>query len=533
MSLHPVFQTRDFSRKIMPDGISYEVTGMSWKVLGGSDVATISATGTRQSIEELIDRLRCPVDIYDDKTRWCWGGYINEVIITDGDLVITYSLDAMANRIAVAYSYIAPGGTIEAGNRRVTDWSTNTQSIAEYGTKDFLSSASGLQPTTAERRRDLLLDALGVPTVSISHTPGGAKDISAALVCRGWFNTLGWRTADVDSEKYQDLAAASLVAIPLGYDAARTKIAFPFTTGDYHTDMYDTGYQVGFEVLRHGSSDNKLTMQICADNAGVPGTAILSVASTDSWEPEPSSTAAWCYATFTVPANYAAAVLNPATTYWMVLAQSVAVNTSDYYDVSVDTDLTGAKQWGGAAWSSPADDYGILYSIVPIQRNTPSQHITDLVDNFGEFIASVRVMYTESDTEFVSTVHDGSETVLAAIEQICKSGTSSGRRIMVKVTEKRVMELYEEPAKTATRYISNDGILTTRVRELDYINAPTIGEWVQRVDMMPGTLSRLLTDPTLQFIDGAVWSNGVVQYIFRNSLEALDEQISGLTEPER
>ena len=62
----------------MPE-INYQVTSMRWDAVGGCAEASITCYGPEQDLWEMIELLRCPVEIRNETGRAAWWGYINEV----------------------------------------------------------------------------------------------------------------------------------------------------------------------------------------------------------------------------------------------------------------------------------------------------------------------------------------------------------------------------------------------------------------------------------------------------------------------
>lgn len=185
------FKARDFTALQQKQDIALDVQSMGWNAIGGCDTAQIAVKGGDNALWELVDFLRYPVEIYDDKSRAVWWGYVNEVSINTGAVRFGVSLDNMANRVTVVYSYIAPGSD-QVGERRTTEWATDANSVSEYGTKDLYQSVGGASDAQATALVNTLLDQkkLPIPTLSFSALQPVK---TASLYCRGWWSTLDWR----------------------------------------------------------------------------------------------------------------------------------------------------------------------------------------------------------------------------------------------------------------------------------------------------------------------------------------------------
>lgn len=183
------------------------VNSMRWAQKGGPDEASVSVSGNLNDLWEYLNLLRCPITIYDERGAAMWWGYISECQVRSGSLEVRASLAQMANRVAVAYSFVTPG-TSEVGERKTTAWAEDAESIAEFGYKELLSSQAGMSDAAAEARRDAMVAALRYPQALTSGgmVPRGRlvdsraeHSQSATLYCRGWWSTLNWRYAPVAS----------------------------------------------------------------------------------------------------------------------------------------------------------------------------------------------------------------------------------------------------------------------------------------------------------------------------------------------
>jgi hypothetical protein len=198
--LRPIFQNRDYTRRIKPDNLAWTVDGLEWSVMGGCTAASLSAEGPELQLWDLIETLRCPVTIQDEEGRNAWWGFVNDVEVDIAGFRTTLSLDSMTNRVAVVYSYVA-SGTDVTGEQKTTAWATSAESIAEYGTREWLESCGGMTDAAATGRRDALLALQkypGAPGASSVQTgSGGENRARASIRCSGWFSSLGWKYAAV------------------------------------------------------------------------------------------------------------------------------------------------------------------------------------------------------------------------------------------------------------------------------------------------------------------------------------------------
>jgi hypothetical protein len=199
--LQVTFQNRDFTVCPAPRHLRFEVNSYSFEAIGGCKDASITVFGGDLGLEEVLNWLRRPVTIYNGKGVAVWWGYVHGAQMRKDALEIAPSLDSLANRVAVAYSYVETG-TQTVGARKTTAWADDLVSQAEYGIVELLSSTGGNSDAAAEARRAAILAGQAWPYGGLSQfgSPRGAvrysgakKSASATLVCRGWWGTLGWK----------------------------------------------------------------------------------------------------------------------------------------------------------------------------------------------------------------------------------------------------------------------------------------------------------------------------------------------------
>lgn len=206
LRLQTIVTSRDFAGVQLGSGLKLRVNSMDWSAYGGPLTASITAFGESLDLWDMLEMLRCPVKVVDERGFRAWWGYVSEVRVREDALEIGETLDSMSNAVAVAYSYVAAGSNV-VGQRMTTAWVTEALSISEFGRKDFLSSQDGMSTAAAEARRDAILAAMkwpqgvagqasGMPRGRVRYS-GAKKSLSGTLYCRGWWDTLRWRMASV------------------------------------------------------------------------------------------------------------------------------------------------------------------------------------------------------------------------------------------------------------------------------------------------------------------------------------------------
>lgn len=186
--------TRRGAPWVPPDGVSFRVDYLSKHRQLGYKRATITAKGPRPAVFELLETLEYGVKIYSATDPAVWLGLVEGVNVYDGENRVGLSLRDMANRVAVAYSYVEPG-TSTVGVRKTTAWADDTASQNEFGVKEYLHSSDGTTDAGAVQLRDTFLADHALPVAARTYAGGlgmEAGEITASIECIGWIMTLGW-----------------------------------------------------------------------------------------------------------------------------------------------------------------------------------------------------------------------------------------------------------------------------------------------------------------------------------------------------
>lgn len=161
---------------------------------GGYDTTEITVTGDVRELKILRNWLRYYVVIRNQHHSAMWAGIVTTASYPAGSKLISYGLDDMANRIAVAYSQEdADGNTING----VTAYTDDLVSQARYGIKELLKSGGELDEALALGQRDEALRAKANPVRSVELYSGGSTgsptEPEGRLLCRGIADTFSWR----------------------------------------------------------------------------------------------------------------------------------------------------------------------------------------------------------------------------------------------------------------------------------------------------------------------------------------------------
>ena len=520
MSLRPVFQNRDFTSKIENQRVRWDVNSLDWEAVGGCSQASLTAYGPELDLWDLIDYLRCPVMVQDEKGRNCWWGYVDEAKVRVGSIEVGVTLASMTNRVAVAYSYIEPGTQV-VGQRRTTAWAEDSDARTEYGKKEWISSASGLTDAGALARRAAILakqkwpqgvaaqsGGYGNPRSHVSGS-GAENSQSATLMCKGWMDTLDWQYASWPSVVGPSYTTTSAAEQAFGNATATTKVVQLITVG--------TG---GINVLSLSVYARKVGAP--ADNLEV-GIFALDPATSN---PTGSALASWSLAGGSMTTSLAWYLntvtekeLAASTIYGLVLSRSGAIDAVNYYAAGVNAALgyTGGAFYifNGTIWVPRGTDADMNFALYVNNKVDSSNQVKDLVRNFGEFLTATDV--DAASGYLTSSYRDGDTTALEEVLALLEMGGPSGRRYLAEVTEERRLHLVEEPATVETYHLNKWGDLMDLmdVKVMEYL--PPVGVWARLVDVIPASADvSKLADPTMQFIEGATWSSqGGLQLRFR------------------
>lgn len=199
-------------------------------IRGGCLAAEFSVAGEINQLWLCAELIGREIRIYDERTQICWWGMVYEVRINVDGTRFGFSLDNVANRVAVAYSVDLADGS---SDRATTSWSSNQDSINRFGQKEFLQSiGTGSAELAAAAQARLLADmAWPSGVVSFEGQPGN----SATLICVGWWETLKWRyfTRLEGRIEYEGGVDAQGISQAIGWGSTSSLINFRGTSTAY------------------------------------------------------------------------------------------------------------------------------------------------------------------------------------------------------------------------------------------------------------------------------------------------------------
>lgn len=514
------FYTRGFGRDAGRHGLKLRVNSLEWDAIGGPRMGSITATGGSESqLWELLEWLRKPVEICHPKTgEPVWWGFVNGVTVRVGAIEIGATLDSLVNRVAVAYSYVAPGTNV-VGSRATTTWVQDDLSVGTYGTKEFLSSCGGMTPEAAEARRTAILAAQRFPQGVAAQAGGmlprgrvrysGAKNSrSATLSLKGWWSTLGW--------KY--------VSVP-----TITAVSYE-TTGaaEQAVGAADVNQQVMQQVYIPAQTVNAVTVQVNVRKAGNPSDSLrVRIYSTIEEDDDTSkiglpdqelgsaliaplgigTAAGWVLGNLSSEVPMAAGKK-----FALVVDRVGALDAANYYAMNVNEGLgygDGFLRLHNSttnSWAARSPDADMPFRIGVTNQVETTTQVADLVRQAGQFMTGTEI--TAGSGVTLSSYLRGDTTANVEIEDLLSVGGVNGRRMLARVLPSRVVKVEEEPANTVVAaYLTGDGSLETKNNQPLDEYEPPVGQWVQLQGVIPRSvdMTRLIT-PELQFMEGATWS---------------------------
>lgn len=518
------FKTRGFTARLARPNLKFTVNSQSFAAIGGPKEASVSIQGGEISLWDAINMLRLPVEIYEDRRgRAVWWGYVHQATVRRGALEVAVSLDSMFNRVAVAYSYLAAGSE-SAGERKTTAWADDLDSQGEFGIKELLSSAEGnMSDAAAEAIRDAVLTAQRWPQGGLAQTgnararAGSKKTLGATLNCRGWWQTLGWKQANVATANTVSHTPAVTDDAGIGYDTTYSKYAQSFAVGNFSM----RAISITAQYKKTNTPTDNITISLQADVNGAPsGTALASVTFAIT-----TLTGTYAILTHVFTAAY---TLPPNSTFWIVWERSGALSTNDVkLGVTRPGTYTGGKlryySTSDSLWHDDPGNADAYFAFNQDNSIVSTTQIQDLITQYGQFLTA-----TDLETSGVAlpSYQDGDSSALAAIEALMAAGGTNGRRLLAEVDVNRRVRIYEEPApSTAALWMDDNAVVHESGGRLANVYQPPLGQWVRLKDVIPGVVDLTkIVDPSLQFIEESSWSaGGGAKYAFkgRPSVESI------------
>ena len=296
---------------------------LTWALHGGPETALVELAPA-VPLEEMAAYLGWNVLIRNRFQTPVWWGYIEAMESKAEGIQKRFSLEALANRVAV--SYLSQSLGADFGLRAQSPWVEDLASQANFGTKESLLQLGSMGEEEALLHARKALGDAAFPKLQVSPTE--VENNNAVLLrCSGLFKTLGWRQFSPGSSLFGNMSAQS-GSSPLGMEASCLRLAQSFSPA--------AAMQVSFVALRLrkiGNSGDNVLVQIQADNAGAPSGSVLASASLSSAALSAESYE-WVRLSLGTELSMDAAL-----NYWLVIFRSGALSASQGFDLALDQGL--------------------------------------------------------------------------------------------------------------------------------------------------------------------------------------------------
>jgi hypothetical protein len=455
-------------------------------------------------------------------------------VLTVGSVSYGVSLDAMSNRIKIAF-------TDELGVRGTTGWGEDADSIATFGKKELLVSMTNVSEGAALARRDSAL--MGDKRISrprgVSSGEGGNAGAGLAKVelrCNGWFRSLDWRLyADTRGlEQYDDNGAGTqdLGESVQDYNRVAQSFALPTGSPTWYAD------RIGLWVYKIGNPTDDIIVDIKSGNTFGSGSVLATAtypnaALTDNSQKK-------------VVALLSAPVLMDDTPRHIEIRRSGANHATNYWRVNYNDQLGYSRGTMRvkkvATWQAPAPDGDMLFYLYgPIQTTELIRQVVDVVANplaAGQFFSGVDI--ETASGVYTNQNHDGDDLAGDIVDEMIKAGTASGDWLLADVTPSRRLRIYRAPNPAEAQWY-----LDTRHQLHDQHGSPMMprqaqpGVWARLRDVFPSLeFSALLAAGNNELIDRVEYTADYddagrltgerVRYTPRNARHPLDIGAGGI-----
>jgi len=243
-------------------GIRLEPLWYQWSEEGGPAECTLRvAAEDRWSLMQLLGLRLVVKNPYGTPVWW---GMIVDVPLPGGALQRGLSLRTMVNRWRVIYTMPGVNSSVDTAEM-VTAWAQNADSVARFGTKEGMATATDVDATAAVAKRDTLLARYKLPQKARLDAP----DVVGAM---GIWKTLGWKfysnAAGIEAHE-----SGSSRSQPLGLGLTTTTIGFENENAgihdigarlgnikdDYRVRISGSLYNNGSHTISRSTNRNKVT----------------------------------------------------------------------------------------------------------------------------------------------------------------------------------------------------------------------------------------------------------------------------------
>jgi len=406
--------------------------------------------------EEYLALISNYVELWDETGQGKWLGLINNVRVPYGQMTLQSSLEDMYNSVKVI-------SAIESKNI-ATDWIEDSISIKTYGRKQKLLTVSEKTESEINTLASKYLTLHKEPSIGLDVAGMGGDEVVVGVI--GLIQTLDWvyYANDKGYEAYTETGSGGR---EIGEDD-RPKLAQQVQL--LSTEGW-SAKKISIRPWKYPENNpptDDLVVKLCADNSGVPGTALATVTIPAS---EIGTFSDWVEKEFSSAVN-----LNPNTVYWITIERSGTVDANKYFMVDTNLDL-GYPRGDPYLWYTnlsrwkPAPQKGDL-NFELIGMGSVKEQIENIVTSCGQFLSGVEFQ-ADFATE-TGVFREGYNTALYELKELLK--LESNRAIAYVDGNRRLIckLLPTEPTTESNYYyLCSDG--RTRYYA-DIFDMPRLGE---------------------------------------------------------
>lgn len=422
-------------RLSLPEGASIGASALRTRALAAKAwpppvVTTVGGSGTPRAT------IYCKSHFYDLGTRY----YTNE------DGVVEYE---------------------ESGDAEQAVWATLTSTSISFAATNKINGPSGAFNNL--RAGDTLhvagaANAANNGTFTVAETPSTSTQVKVS-----------------ESTLVNESAGAS-VSISYGHAEARgiaQSFQLPAGAGSW------TAKSLAVRLRRYDPNDvgiaGNIVVELKSDSSGSPGTLLDEASLTGPQTNALATDTAWVE----FELDDGDALLNPSTTYWVVVRQTTAGSLGRHIAVDVDEALgySGAvKVWNGSSWVARSPDCHMPFRVLGTADGLGM--VVDMIKT-GVGASSNTDVYAWATGHEIWQYRDGSRTMLDEAETILEMGTSGGKPVMVRwsspplVDDGRVIVIEQPTVDETVPILRRDGMLYQFHGEPWEPGRLVAGSWVQ------------------------------------------------------
>ncbi|RIK41597.1 MAG: hypothetical protein DCC55_11310 [Chloroflexi bacterium] len=260
------------------------------------------------------------------------------------------------------------------------------------------------------------------------------------------------------------------------------------TAGDW------TVAQVELRVKKVGALVDGLSLNICADDGGEPGT-ILESATIAAAEITTDFTTGVFQFSNTL-------MLQQDVTYWLQVQRTGGYSISEYYVVEVDEQAGytdgSLMLWSGVSWIPRTPNASLMFRVLGAWETT--RQIREVVAACGQYVTTTDIQV--SSGLFTNQYRPGDAVAYDELMALICAGTDDNTQLVLDITSELILQVYAEPPDTAINIQQTpDG------RWLDIYGRPLVegmlpvGQWVARSDIPSAAAVAYRLSP--QFVEEA------------------------------